>query len=290
MSGSFSKIAILGPGLLGGSIALATRQLPGTELRLWVRRAEARSELEARGFTPSETTTDLAEAVIGADLVILCCPVGAMPALVGGLAAQNALIPGTIVTDVGSTKARVVEVLTPAVAAMNATFIGSHPMAGSENAGIAHARAGLLSGAVCLLTPLPSTPEQSVDRLAAFWRSLGMRILFLSPENHDRALARVSHLPHAVAAALTLAALRPRPEDGAICGNGLRDTTRIAKGGAAMWSEILLENRDALIDPLRNLQGILGDLLVFLENRDQERLAEFLHEARKLREQLDSAK
>jgi len=290
LPGSFSKVAILGPGLLGGSIALATRQLPGSAVRLWARRTEALPELQARGFAPSETTTDLAEAVNGAELVILCSPVGAMPSLVEALAAQKALAPGTIVTDVGSVKARVVEVLTPCVAALNATFIGSHPMAGSENAGIAHARADLISGAACLLTPLPATPPEALTRLESFWRSLGMRVSVLSPEDHDRALARVSHLPHAVAAALTLAALQTRPEDGALCGNGLRDSTRIAKGGAAMWSEILLENRDALMEPLRNLQGILGELLVFLENRDQERLAEFLHEARKLREQLDSAK
>ncbi len=259
-------------------------------MRLWTRRAETLPQLHARGFLPEEATTSLAEAGEGADLIILCSPVGAMLELVTALGEARALAPGAIVTDVGSVKARVVAELTPAVSALGGLFIGSHPMAGSENAGIAHARPNLFHGAACLLTPLASTPGEPLERLEAFWRALGMRVSRISPEDHDQALARVSHLPHAAAAALTLAALGPRPEDGALCGNGLRDSTRIAKGGATMWTEILLENREALMPPLRNLHSILGDLLVFLENRDQERLAEFLQEARELREQLDRPK
>ena len=287
MSGDFSKVAILGPGLLGGSIALALKERPGQPVCLWTRRAETLSQLHHRGFTTDETTIDLREAAGGADLIILCSPVGAMPGLVAALGNAGAIAPGAIVTDVGSVKARVVRELSPAVADQGGVFIGSHPMAGSEQGGIAHARSNLFRDAACLVTPLPSTPAAPLERLEAFWQGLGMRVSRISPEEHDQALARVSHLPHAVAAALTLAALGPRPQDGALCGNGLRDTTRIAKGGEAMWSEILLENRDALLAPLRNLNGILGDLLVFLENRDQERLAEFLREARELREQLD---
>lgn len=287
LSGEFAKVAILGPGLLGGSIALALKQRPGPALRLWTRRAETLPRLRDRGFSAGEITSSLAEAGRGADLIILCSPVGAMPGLIAGLVSEHALAPGAIVTDVGSVKARVVSELTPMVAAAGAVFIGSHPMAGSEQGGIAHARPDLFERATCLLTPLPETPSAPLERLEGFWRELGLQVRRLAPGTHDEALARVSHLPHAVAAALTLAALGPRPEDGALCGNGLRDTTRIAKGGTAMWSEILLENRDALLGPLRNLNGILGDLLVFLENRDQEGLAGFLREARELREQLD---
>jgi prephenate dehydrogenase len=287
--GDFSTVAILGPGLLGGSIALALQRL-GVAIRLWVRRPEAVDSLLAHGFSLDQATTSLTRAISEADLVILCCPVGAMPGLVDSMAQTGAVRPGCVVTDVGSVKAAVVSGLTPKVAALDAIFIGSHPMAGSENAGIAHAREDLLAGAPCLLTPLPSTPPDALRRLEAFWGSLGMRISVLAPDEHDLALARISHLPHAAAAALTLASLRPRPADGALCGNGLRDSTRIAKGGAAMWSEILLENRAALLDPLRNLQVILGELLVFLENRDQEGLAEFLREAKELREQLDRGK
>jgi prephenate dehydrogenase len=287
LAGGFTKISILGPGLLGGSIALALLPGSGRSIHLWVRRSDAIPELLAKGFASEQVTTDLAAAISGADLVILCCPVGAMPALVDAMAQTGALASGCVVTDVGSVKSAVVAGLTPKVSALDAIFIGSHPMAGSENSGIAYARADLLIGAACLLTPHPSTPAQALQRLEQFWTSLGMRTAMLTPEEHDLALARVSHLPHAAAAALTLAALRPRPEDGALCGNGLRDSTRIAKGGAAMWSEILLENRAALLEPLRNLQGILGELLVFLENRDQEGLAEFLRDAKELREQLD---
>jgi len=290
LTGSFSKIAILGPGLLGGSIALAIRERSNTTLVLWIRRSEVIPELRAKGFAEAEITTDLAKAVDGADLAVLCCPVGAMPGLIDAIGQTRALAPGCLVTDVGSVKDSVVATLTPKVAELQGIFIGSHPMAGSENAGIAHARSDLLTGAACLLTPTETTSREALARLVQFWQGLGMRTSFLSPSEHDHALARVSHLPHAAAAALTLAALGPKPSDGALCGNGLRDSTRIAKGGAAMWSEILLENRAALMEPLRNLQGILGELLVFLENRDQEGLAEFLRDAKELREQLDRAK
>jgi prephenate dehydrogenase len=248
------------------------------------------AELRSLGFGPDQATTDLVRAAAGADLVVLATPVGAMPALVESLAQTAALAPGTLVTDVGSVKATLVERLTPAVAAQGAVFVGSHPMAGSENAGLAHAREDLFAGATCLVTPLPETPAPAVERVAAFWTDLGMRVRLLSPEDHDAAIARVSHLPHLAAAALALAALQPRPDDGDLCGNGLRDSTRIAKGAADLWSEILLENRDALLEPVRNLQRLLAESLVFLENRDQEKLAAFLRDAGELRRRLDAAK
>jgi len=285
-----ANLCVLGPGLLGGSLALAARRLPDVRVRLWARRPESVTALLALGFAPEDATTDLAQAVSGCDLVVLATPVGAMPALVAALAGTAALSPGAVVTDVGSVKAALVEALTPAVAALGGTFVGSHPMAGSENAGLAHARPDLFDGAACLVTPRPDTPEPAVERVEVFWRTLGMRVLRLSPQEHDTAIARVSHLPHLAAAALALAALQPRPADGELCGNGLRDSTRIAKGAADLWSEILLENRDALLEPMRNLQRLLAESLVFLENREQERLAAFLRDAGELRRRLDAAK
>src|SRR5690606_6547917 len=150
----------------------------------------------------------------------LATPVETMPALAAQVA-QAALAPDAVVTDVGSVKGSVVQALTPL---LGDRFLGSHPMAGSEKTGVATARADLFEGAACLLTP---GPGQAARRLRAFWESLGCRVLAMSPEEHDRKVARISHLPHWLAVVTTLAALRGDPEAVACAAGGFRDTTRV---------------------------------------------------------------
>jgi prephenate dehydrogenase len=277
-------ISIYGPGLLGGSLALAVQErLPQVQLRLWARRASAEQGLRARGIKAS-FFTDAAAAAKGASLIILATPVTVMPVLAEAIA--PAVDPGAIVTDVGSVKGSVVAALSPL---LGSRFIGSHPMAGSEKTGIETARADLFEKAVCLLTPTAANSESDVAELVRFWEALGSRVLRFTPEDHDRKVARISHLPHLMACVTTLAALRGDPAASACVANGFRDTTRVSAGDPGLWTGIALENRQAVLSCLRDAAATLTELLEFLEKPDEEALRRFLAEAQSLRREVPAA-
>lgn len=269
-------VAIVGPGLLGGSLALALASKPG-HVRVWGRRPAAIDEL--RKCCPAAcASTDLPGTVTGADIVILCTPVGTMPELATTI--RPHLKPGSIVTDVGSVKAPVVARLEPIIAPA-AHFVGSHPMTGGDQAGIGHARADLFRDAACIITPTPRSDPAAVARLAALWTSLGCRLFQLAPEAHDRAIALVSHLPHVAAATLVRVAAANNPGALELAGPGFRDSTRIAMGSAEMWDEILRENRAAVTDAIRALRSELDAVQTALSRG--ESLTAFLADARATR-------
>lgn len=244
------NVAVLGPGLLGGSIALALKaRSPGCRVALWARRASAVEEIRQAGVA-DEASTDLRPIVEGAQLVVFCVPVGAMPALAEAILPH--IGPETLVTDVGSVKGPVVEALAP-VFARRGRFLGSHPMAGSEQSGLAAARADLFEGATCILTPHDGAHPATREAVAAFWELLGCRIRELPPREHDETIGLVSHLPHLLAAVLVDFVHAENPRAVGFCGNGFRDTTRIASGPVPMWREILASNRGALSGMLERL-------------------------------------
>jgi prephenate dehydrogenase len=221
---------------------------------------------------------DPASAVRGADLIILCTPVGTFPWMLEAIG--PALVPGAIVTDVGSTKHSVVEAahrLLPQIA----QFIGSHPMAGSEKRGVEYARADLMQGATCIVTPGERSDPGALEKVESFWRLLGMRTVRVSPEEHDRRLADVSHLPHALAAALVA-----MQEEGSfdLAGKGFTDTTRIAGGDGGLWRDILLDNRDNVLASIERLNGQLAKLSASLHAGDGDAVKAWLDGAAQRRE------
>lgn len=283
------NIAILGPGLLGGSVALALREDAGVEVRLWARREEAVAE--ARMMAVADVVTaSLTEAVSGADTILLCVPIGAMLGLVQQI--LPVLSPDALVTDVGSVKGFVCNELGPILEG-RAHFIGSHPMAGSERAGISAARADLFQSAVCILTPEDGmTSDVALIRATAFWQKLGCRVRALSPVLHDQICALISHLPHLSAAALVNTVGAICPEALGFCGSGFRDSTRIAAGSPSMWTEILLSNRTALADSLRQMISILDKMATRLERGDsvaESEIHHFLKTAKEGRESLNGS-
>lgn len=280
MQHHFKTIAILGGGLLGGSIALAAKALtPTPTVRLWARRPETAARARELGITGA--TQDLAEAIAGADLCILCVPVGAMPALL--TAAISAGLPDDcLVTDVGSVKSAPHRLLDPLMVGRAAHFIGSHPMAGSEQKGIEAIQPTLMHNAACILTNDGNAPPAVTECLEKFWQSLGCRTSWMDATVHDERVARISHLPHIVAASAARISLR-NPEEGALGGGGLRDTTRIAGGDPVMWAEILTENRTALLGPLRETLADFSEILALLEAGDQEAVRVWLERAKQLR-------
>jgi prephenate dehydrogenase len=224
---------------------------------------------------PYPVTTEVADAVDGAGFIILATPVGAMPGLAQRML-ETRLMPGVIVTDVGSVKGFVAKSVAPLFDAAGVTFIGSHPMAGGELAGFDAAREDLFEGAPCILTP----HAHSLDPVRTFWQRLGCVITVMTPDEHDSVIARVSHLPHVAASAVAVAALGGPASALDVCGRGFLDTTRIAAGDPDLWTEILMQNRDALRQPLTTLIDRLRAVLDFLENGDEEALRRFLVEGK----------
>jgi prephenate dehydrogenase len=273
-------LSIYGPGLLGGSLALALQdRMPEVKLRFWARREQARESIKSRGIE-AEFFTDPMAAAAGASLIILCTPVETMPDLARQIA-QVTLEADCLVTDVGSVKASVVNSLTPI---LGSRFVGSHPMAGSEKTGIQAARADLFQNAACLLTPTAQTQASYLQRLRDFWTTLGCRLLEFSPEEHDEKVARISHLPHMMATVTTLAALRSDPSAVACVAGGFRDTTRVAAGDPSLWTGIAAGNRAALTTLLHEASRTLAELTHLVETGDDEGLQRFLTEAKALRD------
>lgn len=279
----FNQVTILGGGLLGGSLALALEKLPAPpRTLLWARRRETADEAKRAGVT--QTTDDLTTAVRNADLLVLAVPVGAMPALLAD-AITAGLPKSCLITDVGSVKSTPHATIRPILAGSRLQFIGSHPMAGSEQGGVSHASASLFQNAACLLTNDDAVDPAKTRSLETFWQSVGCRTTWMSAAEHDALVARISHLPHAIAAAAARVCLST-PEDGAFGGGGLKDTTRVAAGNPEMWAEILTANRESLISPMRQTIDDLQALLALLESGDQEATRQWLTTAKDRRDSM----
>lgn len=280
-----SSIAIFGPGLLGGSLALAIEtEMPSASVRVWARREAAAEEVRSRGLA-KVATTSVVEAASGAEFIILATPVDVMIDLAKQIATCD-VGENCVVTDVGSVKGLLVPSLESAFAGSRASFVGSHPMAGSEKTGLDAARPDLFRGACCIVTPTEATNDSALTCVKTFWSALGCRLLSMSPDVHDRKVARISHLPHVMAAVTTLAALRPDATALDCAAGGFRDTTRVAAGDPGLWTGILRENRAEVIAALRDALGATRELLEIVEGFDEEALRLFLAEAKTLRDRL----
>lgn len=280
----FQKVTLIGVGLLGGSLGLALRaRRLAAEVHGYVRRAEIVPAVVAAGVV-DQATSNLGAAVAGADLVVLCTPIGQMEALVRSMTPH--LSRGSLVTDVGSVKGPVVDQVEPLVEAVGGWFVGSHPMAGSERTGFEAARADLFEGAVCVVTPGERTHGPALDRIEAMWRAVGSEVLQLSPSRHDELVSRSSHLPHVVAAGLANYVLSPAHvrTQAMLCASGFRDTTRIAGSSPELWRDIVLANREHLSRSLGVLVADLQDFQRALEDRDPLAIEQFFNTARQRRE------
>jgi len=280
----WEKIAIIGVGLLGGSIGLAARgQNLARRVEGYVRREEVIKKCQDYGVV-DKASCNLDEIVSGADLIILCTPLSQMKSLVERM--RGHLKKGAIVTDVGSAKAKVVSELEPLVSELGGEFIGGHPMAGSEKTGVDASISTLFNGAVCVLTPTKSTRIEPLENVKEFWHRLGARVLLLSPEDHDLFVSRSSHLPHIVANQLARYVLNPvyPIEQAMLCSSGFRDTTRIASSSPEMWRDICLANREKLINVLEEFIKELENFKSILGNGNGEKIEEFFKTAKRLRD------
>jgi len=251
-------LAIVGVGLLGGSVAKAARAAALARTIVGVGRDRARLDAALADGGLDRATTDLVTGVRGADFVLLAAPVLAIEALLEGV--WRAAPDGATLTDVGSTKSVIVRRAEELATGRTLAFVGSHPMAGSEQSGYGAARADLFQGATVLVTPTDRTEPRALKTVAGFWEALGARVSALEPEAHDTAVAAISHLPHAVADALMDAVARFAPEALEFAARGFKDTTRIAASDPDMWADIFVANRAALAASLDAFRRALGEL------------------------------
>ncbi|MDF1826110.1 MAG: prephenate dehydrogenase/arogenate dehydrogenase family protein [Verrucomicrobiales bacterium] len=279
-------MSVLGPGLIGGSLLKAARaKIPGIRLQAWARREAVRDQLRSEGGVVDEVFAEVNDAIKGADLIVLAMPTGAMARVVEQFSAES-LNPGALVTDVGSVKGSVIREVAPLVSALGARFWGSHPMAGSENAGLEFSESSLFEGASIILTP-PGEENLTPDpALKLFWELLGGQVSVIGAARHDAIVASISHLPHLIAAALVRSVMTDDRDAAHFSGGGFRDTTRVAGGPEEMWSGILSDNHEAVSESLGKLIRDLEIWKAALDTLDREQLRGFLCEARQLRESL----
>ncbi|CCF21153.1 Protein tyrC: Cyclohexadienyl dehydrogenase (Arogenate dehydrogenase) (ADH); Prephenate dehydrogenase (PDH) [Pseudorhizobium banfieldiae] len=259
--GVFDRIALIGIGLIGSSIARDVKELGlAKEVVISTRSPETLRRAEELGLGTAYVAS-AAEAVRGADLVVVSVPVGASEEVARQIAPN--LKPGAIITDVGSTKASVIAQMAPHMP-QGVHFIPGHPLAGTEKSGPDAGFAGLFRGRWCIFTPLPDTDPQAMEKLKAFWTALGSRIDEMDPQHHDKVLAIVSHLPHIIAYNIVGTAddLETVTESEVIkySASGFRDFTRLAASDPTMWRDVCLHNKDAILEMLARFSEDLAYL------------------------------
>lgn len=248
----FRRLALIGVGLIGGSVARIARKRGdvAAEIVATAHTGATRARVAELGLA-DRVVASAAEAVAGADCVMLAAPVGAYAAIAQEIAPH--LAPGAILTDVGSTKQSVIRDVGPLVPA-GVHFVPAHPLAGTEHSGPDSGFAELFDGRWCLLTPPPGTDEAAVEKTSELWRRCGSMVTVMEPAHHDRVLAIVSHLPHLIAFTICGTAddleSQSREEVLQFAASGFRDFTRIAASDPTMWRDVFLNNREALLEML----------------------------------------
>ena len=290
MSVHFRKLALIGIGLIGSSIALAARRQGLVEvISIATRKQETLDE--ARDLKLGDTyTLDAAEAVRGADLVIICTPIGAYESVMASIA--GALEPGAILSDVGSVKGHVVKMLEAQVPA-GVSLIPGHPIAGTEQSGPSAGFPELFTGRWCVLTPGPEVDPAKTEKLAGFWRAMGSQVESMDAAHHDMVLAITSHIPHLVAYNIvgTVADLEAATQSEVIkfSASGFRDFTRIAASDPVMWRDIFLTNRDAVLEMLGRFSEDLSALQRSVRTGDGPALEAMFTRTRAIRRSIISA-
>ncbi len=280
---SFRKIAIIGLGLLGGSIGLAVREcLPDAETTGYDADPATRARAAERGLVGRVCET-VGEAVSSADLVILCVPVGAMGAAAAEMAAH--LPAGVLVSDVGSSKEFVARALAEALPGI--AVIPAHPVAGTERSGPDAGFASLFRHRWCIITPPADADPTQIKALSAFWEALGAKVEVMDPRHHDMVLAVTSHLPHLIAYTIvgTASDLEGVTESEVIkySAGGFRDFTRIAASDPTMWRDVFLSNKDAVLDMLQRFTEDLTALQRAIRIGDGDQLFDHFTRTRAIR-------
>lgn len=276
----FKRVGIIGVGLIGASFALALRKWGLTE-EIWGYSSSGSSAQKAFSLKIiDKVALSIKDIAVNCDFIFVAIPVLSIPDVLKEI--SKYVSEKTIVTDGGSTKHFVRE--SHKYFEYN-NFVGGHPIAGTEKSGPEAGFAELFKNSPCIITPIEETDKNKLDVVNKVWKSIGMRVYLMSPEEHDKIMANISHMPHVIAYSL-VDSVKNKYFDGVkitkLAGGGFRDFTRIAKSDAKMWTDIFLANRDFLLVAINDFQESLSNLRMAIEQKDAKKLKDFLISAKKL--------
>lgn len=279
-----NKLAVVGVGLIGGSLSLALKATGSVGEVVGIGRGRPNLDTALKLRVVDSVTQDLAAGVAGADVVFLSTPVLTLGPVAREMMPH--LKSGAILTDGGSVKQAVIDEIEPYLRA-DVHFVPGHPIAGTEHSGAEAAFASLYQGRRCILTPTPRTNPAALARIQAMWQAAGCEVVAMDVEKHDRVLAAISHLPHMVAYALVNAVgAYDRYQENILeySAGGFRDFTRIASSDPTMWRDIALTNREALVEMMGQFEAFLRELKEDVARGDSERLFEFFRRSKESRD------
>lgn len=285
-----TNITIAGIGLIGGSLALSLRQQENLSLTGYDVNERSMDKAVQLGIIDKRADS-LEQAVADADFIFLCVPVTHIESMIEELSALP-LKSGCIISDVGSTKQSILG-MSKKLSGQPVHFIGGHPMAGSHKSGVEAASAILFENAYYILTPSLSASKKEIDKLTHLLTGTRAKILHMDPEEHDRVVGAISHLPHLVAAVLVNQVARYNEENDlyrSLAAGGFRDITRIASSNPKMWRDILVANRDVLMELIQDWNGAMGQVFDLIQKQDGDRIEEFFSTAKHFRNELPERK
>jgi prephenate dehydrogenase len=280
------RLAIVGVGLIGSSLALALKQAGAVGHVVGCGRSQQNLEKGVELGVIDSYQISIADAVKGADTVVLAVPLGAMQSVFEQI--RDVISDAMVITDVGSAKQSVVDIARASLGPRITQFVPGHPIAGTEKSGVEAGFASLYQDRRVILTPLDSTDPAAIDKIDAMWRQCGASVEYLGVEHHDKVLAATSHLPHMLAYALVnyLSRLNDHEEIFNYAAGGFRDFTRIASSDPVMWRDVCISNSDALLSLIEGFKDELDQVSVAIRDADHERLLQLFGKAKSERDSL----
>ena len=277
-----NKITIIGVGLIGGSLALALKERNLAKAVFGYGRDQTRLEEAQKSNVIDAFSTNIKEAIDEANIVVIATPVGTFKDILGQI--EPLISSNVIITDVGSTKSDIVNIVNDVLRDKSSYFIPAHPIAGKERSGFEVSDSKLYDGKKVIITPQETNSPESIDVIDQMWKNVGADVDFMSAESHDNLLGMTSHLPHMLAFSLVNYLVDQNPNASIYAGGGFKDFSRIASGDAIMWRDICLQNKNQIMNHLKGYQSTLDDLLEAINDEDSEKLGQLFTTAKKTRD------
>ena len=277
-----NKITVIGVGLIGGSLARALKEKNLAKDVFGYGRDQARLEDAQKLNIIDQFSTSIEEAIVGAEIIVVATPVGTFQSILGEI--EPLITENVIITDVGSTKSDIVNIVHNVLKVKSNCFIPAHPIAGKERSGFEVSDSMLFDGKKVIITPQENNSSDSIQVIEEMWKGVGAEVDFMSAESHDNLLGMTSHLPHMLAFSLVNYLVNQNPTASIYAGGGFKDFSRIASGDAIMWRDICLQNKDQIISHLKGYQSTLNDLLEAIGDENSEELEHLFTTAKKTRD------
>ena len=277
-----NKITVIGVGLIGGSLARALKEKNLAKDVFGYGREQARLEDAQKLNIIDQFSTSIEEAIVGAEIIVVATPVGTFQSILGEI--EPLITENVIITDVGSTKSDIVNIVHNVLKVKSNCFIPAHPIAGKERSGFEVSDSMLFDGKKVIITPQENNSSDSIQVIEEMWKGVGAEVDFMSAESHDNLLGMTSHLPHMLAFSLVNYLVNQNPTASIYAGGGFKDFSRIASGDAIMWRDICLQNKDQIISHLKGYQSTLNDLLEAIGDENSEELEHLFTTAKNTRD------